>query len=173
MAKFQLAFVAVAALGLTACATESVVQRTDARTERALARTHLVPLLDATGTPRTFIPESELRGMPTGSPFPVNIGGQIMTLTVGPRQSEGVSAGAARVIGTDSDGRPVIMREGPGQGDLAPTGIPVVVGTDSDGRPIIRFMSASEAAAFQRQAAGGAPRGQRTPAALPTPAASR
>ncbi|MCU0887575.1 MAG: hypothetical protein MUC64_06075 [Rubritepida sp.] len=167
MAKFQMAFVAAAALGVAACAPQSVVERTDARTERAQQRTALVPLLDNTGTVVTFVPESEVRGAATGTPFAINRGGQLMTLTVGPRQSEGVSAGAARVIGVDGNGNPVVMHEGPGRGDLSPAGIPVVTGTDSDGRPVIQFMTAAQAAAFQRQAAGGAPRGQRTPTALP------
>lgn len=168
MAKFQLAFVAAAALGVAACAPESVVQRTDARTERAQQRTALVPLLDNTGTVVTFLPESEVRGAATGTPFAINRNGQLMTLTVGPRQSEGVSAGAARVVGVDGSGNPVIMHSGPGTGDLSPMGIPVVTGTDSDGRPVIQFMSAAEAARFQRQAAGGPARGQRTPTAIPT-----
>jgi hypothetical protein len=166
MAKFKVALVALAAVGLAGCTADQAATSAS-RMERAEQRTGLVPLLDNTGSVAVFVPESQVRGLAQGSPFVVNRGGQLQTLTVGARQEGGVSAGAARVVGTDSDGRPVIMRDTPGQGDLSPTGIPVVVGTDSDGRPIIRFMSPTEAAAFQRQAAGGAPRGQRTPTALP------
>jgi hypothetical protein len=158
MPKWPVFFFAAAAVGVVGCAPENVVQRSDAAAQRGLAQTQLVPLLDATGTAVTFVPESEVRNLPQGSPFCVNQGGTTQTLTVGTRQQGGVTAGAARVIGNDPEGCPVIQRVTPGQGDLAPIGIPVVIGSTDVGRPIIQFMTPAEASAFQRRQAGGAPR---------------
>jgi hypothetical protein len=158
MPKWHLSVFAAAAIGVASCAPKSVVQQSDAAAQRSLAQTQLVPLLDATGTAVTFVPESEVRGLPQGSPFCVNQGGSVQTLTVGTRQQGGVTAGAARVIGNDPEGCPVIQRMTPGQGDLAPTGIPVVTGSTDIGRPIIQFMTPAQAAAFQRQQAGSPPR---------------
>ncbi|MCU0887574.1 MAG: hypothetical protein MUC64_06070 [Rubritepida sp.] len=158
MAQPKLILVAVAAVGLAACAPESVVQRSDAAAQRGLAQTQLVPLLDATGTAVTFVPESEVRNLSQGSPFCVNQGGQVQTLTVGARQEGAVSAGQPRVIGNDTEGCPVIMRATPGRGDLAPEGIPVVVGATDVGRPVIQFMTPAEASAYQRRARPATPR---------------
>lgn len=125
------------AVALGACAQGTQVE----------TRAGQVPLMDQTGTIVAWAPESALGNAPFGTPVVINRGGQTITVTVGPRQGQGVSAGDARVVGTDA-GAPVIQRVGAG-GDIARDGVPVVVGTDQ-GRPITVMMSQEDADRFQR-----------------------
>jgi hypothetical protein len=125
------------AVALGACAQGTTVE----------TRAGQVPLMDQTGTIVAWAPESALGNAPFGTPVVINRGGQAITVTVGPRQGQGVSAGDARVVGTDA-GAPVIQRVGAG-GDIARDGVPVVVGTDQ-GRPITVMMSQEDADRFQR-----------------------
>lgn len=125
------------AVALGACAQGTTVETREGQ----------VPLMDQTGTIVAWAPESAIRNAPFGTPVVINRGGQAMTVTVGPRQGQGMSSGDARVVGTDA-GAPQIQRVGAG-GDASREGVPVVVGTDQ-GRPITVMMSQEEADRFQR-----------------------
>ncbi len=100
-------------------------------------------LLDETGTVVSYLPESEVRDTPPGTAFRLNLNGRDQTVTLGPRVSEGISAGTAYVARLDN-GRPRIEHTGPGVGDLAPAGAPYVARLDN-GRPIIGFRSGPDA----------------------------
>jgi hypothetical protein len=140
------------AVALGACAQGTQVE----------TRAGQVPLMDNTGTIVAWAPESALNNAPFGTPVVINVGGTPTTVTVGPRQGQGVSSGAARVIGTDA-GAPVIQRVGAG-GDVSRPGVPVVVGNDG-GRPVTIMMSQEDADRFQRtQVRRG---GNRAPVAAP------
>jgi hypothetical protein len=128
------------AVALGACAA-------DGAGTSVASRAGQVPLMDQTGTIVAWAPESAIRNAPFGTPVVINRGGQSLTVTVGPRQGQGVVAGDARVIGTDA-GAPIIERVG-AAGDLSREGVPVVVGTDQ-GRPITVMMSQEDADRFQR-----------------------
>jgi hypothetical protein len=126
------------AVALGACAQGTTVETREGQ----------VPLMDQTGTIVAWAPESAIRNAPFGTPVVINRGGQAITVTVGPRQGQGVTSGDARVIGTTGDGVPTIQRVGAG-GDASREGVPVVVGTDQ-GRPITVMMSQEDADRFQR-----------------------
>lgn len=147
-------FVALAgAVALGACAQGTQVE----------TRAGQVPLMDQTGTIVAWAPESALGNAPFGTPVVINRGGQPITVTVGPRQGQGVSSGDARVIGTDA-GAPQIQRVG-ASGDISRDGVPVVVGTADGGRPITVMMSREDADAFQRRQVRAG--GNRAPVAPP------
>lgn len=95
-------------------------------------------LLDETGTVVSSIPASEARDMPPGTAFRLNLNGRDQTVTLGPRVSEGTSAGTAVLGQLDRDGAPRVTHAGPGVGNLAPGGTPYVARIDN-GRPIIGY----------------------------------
>ncbi|WP_424812098.1 hypothetical protein [Roseococcus sp. YIM B11640] len=126
---------ATAMLALAACdATQN---------SQSVAGMH--PLLDNTGRVVSYAPPSAVRNVPPGTAIRMNINGMDQLVTLGPRVSEGTSAGIPVIAGTDN-GRPVITHIGPGAGDLAPAGTPVVTGTGADGRPIVTYVQPGQQA---------------------------
>ncbi|MDB5412952.1 MAG: hypothetical protein JWR10_1287 [Rubritepida sp.] len=137
-----------ASLGIAACDMTST----------STARSEMYPLLDNTGRVVAYAPPSAVRNAPAGTAVRLNINGQDQTVTLGPRTSQGVSAGIP-VIGTEN-GRPVVTHVGPGVGDFAPSGTPVITGTGADGRPIVTYVQPGQQAPTgvlggQRQRAPG------------------
>lgn len=126
---------AIVMLSLAACDT----------TGGTTAQSEMYPLLDNTGRVVAYAPPSAVRNAPAGTAVRLNINGQDQLVTLGPRTSQGVSAGTPVVVGTE-DGRPVVTRVGAGSGDFAPTGTPVVTGTGSDGRPIVTYVQPGQQA---------------------------
>ncbi|MBS7811845.1 hypothetical protein [Roseococcus pinisoli] len=108
-------------------------------------QSQMYPLLDSTGRVVAYAPPSAVRNAPPGTAVRLNINGQDQLVTLGPRTSEGASAGVPVVVGSE-DGRPVVTRVGPGAGDLGPTGTPYVTGTGADGRPIITYVQPGQQA---------------------------
>lgn len=105
----------------------------------------MYPLVDVTGSTVAMVRESVVRSTPPGTALRANINGQDQLVTLGPRVSGGVTAGQARVVGSD-EGRPVIERVSPAAGSLAPSGTPVVTGVGADGRPIVTYVQPGQQA---------------------------
>lgn len=148
MSKIRILLVLAATVEVAACGTAE---------DRQEAFMH--PLLDNTGRVVAYAPPSAVRNAAPGTAVRLNINGQDQTVTLGPRTSQGTSAGVPVVVGSD-EGRPVVTHVGPGAGDLAPAGTPVVTGTGADGRPIITYVQPGQQApagmvAGSRQRAAG------------------